>query len=78
MYKVAIKKELIGDSAMKLHTGRSRNDQVVTDMRLWLSENSKKLMNSISNLVNSFLYRAQAEIDILMPGYTHLQVRKII
>ena len=67
-------KELIGDCAMKLHTGRSRNDQVTTDMRLWFKNNSKLLMFNISKLINSFLNRAISEIDALIPGYTHLQV----
>jgi argininosuccinate lyase len=58
---------------MKLHTGRSRNDQVVTDMRLWLSDNSNILLKNLSKLLQTFLNRAQLEIDVLMPGYTHLQ-----
>ena len=62
---------------MKLHTGRSRNDQVVTDTRLWLSHNSKILKGNLLKLINSFLKRSQLEIDVLMPGYTHLQVRII-
>ena len=59
---------------MKLHTGRSRNDQVVTDMRLWLLENSTSLQENLVILIKTFLIRAELEIDILMPGYTHLQV----
>ncbi len=58
---------------MKLHTGRSRNDQVVTDMRLWLNNNLTKLQNNLKALLISFTKRAEAEIDVLMPGYTHLQ-----
>jgi argininosuccinate lyase len=66
-------RELIGDVAMKLHTGRSRNDQVAVDMRLWLNENLKVIENNLSLLIKSLLKRAEAEIDVLMPGYTHLQ-----
>ena len=58
---------------MKLHTGRSRNDQVATDMRLWLNENLKQVEINLKALIVAFLRRAQDEIDILMPGYTHLQ-----
>jgi argininosuccinate lyase len=59
---------------MKLHTGRSRNDQIATDMRLWFKNNSKIFMDNISKLINAFLNRATFEIDVLLPGYTHLQV----
>ncbi len=59
--------------AMKLHTGRSRNDQVATDVRLWMNESLKELQNNLSLLLKAFLARAESEIDILMPGYTHLQ-----
>ena len=58
---------------MKLHTGRSRNDQVATDVRLWLNENLKELEKNLRLMINAFLTRSEAEIDILMPGYTHLQ-----
>ena len=58
---------------MKLHTGRSRNDQVVTDMRLWLSENLTELETNLKLLITAFVKRAEAEIDVLMPGYTHMQ-----
>ena len=58
---------------MKLHTGRSRNDQVVTDMRLWLNKHLKHIEINLKSLMVAFLNRADAEIDLLMPGYTHLQ-----
>ena len=58
---------------MKLHTGRSRNDQVVTDMRLWLVQNLNQLESNLRALLGAFLRRAESEIDVLMPGYTHLQ-----
>jgi argininosuccinate lyase len=66
--------EKIGKVAGKLHTGRSRNDQVATDMRLWLMEECDKLLKFIQSLIKVITSRAQKEIDILMPGYTHLQV----
>ena len=67
------KKELIGDVAMKLHTGRSRNDQVVTDMKLWLKDGLDKLDNVLSMLIKAILNRSETEIDLILPGYTHLQ-----
>ena len=65
--------ELIGDVAGKLHTGRSRNDQVATDVRLWLREEIDTLEGLLGNLMSTALARAEGEIDVLMPGYTHLQ-----
>lgn len=65
--------ELIGDVAGKLHTGRSRNDQVATDVRLWLREEIDELQQLLENLMGTILARAEGEIDVLMPGYTHLQ-----
>ena len=66
--------ELIGTAISgKLHTGRSRNDQVATDMRLWLREQLTELDTTLADLLRVCVGRAQAEIDVLMPGYTHLQ-----
>jgi argininosuccinate lyase len=58
---------------MKLHTGRSRNDQVVTDTKLWLIKHSKVLQTNLAELIKTIVARAESEIDALMPGYTHLQ-----
>ncbi|KAK0560612.1 argininosuccinate lyase [Tilletia horrida] len=66
-------KELIGPVAGKLHTGRSRNDQVATDMRLWMMDEARDIEELVSILVRTVVTRARAEIDHLMPGYTHLQ-----
>lgn len=57
-----------------MHTGRSRNDQVATDMRLWLLEEVANLRKILTDLIRVLSSRAEAEIDYLMPGYTHLQV----
>jgi argininosuccinate lyase len=65
--------ERIGAAAGKLHTGRSRNDQVATDMRLWLRQEAALLDRALADLMRTAVDRAHAEIDILMPGYTHLQ-----
>lgn len=58
----------------KLHTGRSRNDQVATDMRLWLLEEVEKLETFLKDLIKVMVARAESEIEHVMPGYTHLQV----
>jgi argininosuccinate lyase len=65
--------ELIGSTAGKLHTGRSRNDQIATDVRLWLRAEIATIRHHLHDLIRVAVARAAAEIDILMPGYTHLQ-----
>ena len=65
--------ELIGPVAGKLHTGRSRNDQVATDVRLWLRDEIGTLRGYLAQLIGVAVERAAEEIDLLMPGYTHLQ-----
>ncbi|XP_052544934.1 argininosuccinate lyase [Tympanuchus pallidicinctus] len=66
-------KELIGDIAGKLHTGRSRNDQVVTDLKLLLKSSISVISTHLLQLIQSLVERAAIEIDVIMPGYTHLQ-----
>ncbi|XP_051256776.1 argininosuccinate lyase [Dicentrarchus labrax] len=66
-------KELIDAPAGKLHTGRSRNDQVVTDMRLWLRDAISTLTDNSLQLISTMVERAAVEIDVLCPGYTHMQ-----
>ncbi|KAK9814812.1 hypothetical protein WJX72_011922 [[Myrmecia] bisecta] len=65
--------ELVGVVGGKLHTGRSRNDQVATDTRLWLKEELKLIRSSLADLMRVAVDRAEREVDVLMPGYTHLQ-----
>ncbi|XP_055685369.1 argininosuccinate lyase [Lutzomyia longipalpis] len=65
--------ELIGEIGGKLHTGRSRNDQVVTDMRLWLKKAIQELQCILVEVLRTILQRSREKIDVLMPGYTHLQ-----
>uniref|UniRef100_A0A671NB94 Argininosuccinate lyase n=1 Tax=Sinocyclocheilus anshuiensis TaxID=1608454 RepID=A0A671NB94_9TELE len=66
-------KEFIGDPAGKLHTGRSRNDQVATDTRLWLRDAINTLKELALQLISTMVERAAVEIEILCPGYTHMQ-----
>jgi len=65
--------ELIGAVAGKLHTGRSRNDQVATDMRLWMLEIIPELGQKVKGLQAVLLNRAGLDFGVIMPGYTHLQ-----
>ena len=65
--------ELIGSSAGKLHTGRSRNDQVATDMRLWLLDAIPSLETALLDLQSMLVERAESDLNLLLPGYTHLQ-----
>ncbi len=65
--------ELIGPLAGKLHTGRSRNDQVATDFRLWLLVAIPALDAALAGLQAALAERAEDDLDVLMPGYTHLQ-----
>jgi argininosuccinate lyase len=66
--------ELIGDAGKKLHTGRSRNDQVATDVRLWLREEIDLIRTAIARLQSSLVDLAEREAETVMPGFTHLQV----
>jgi argininosuccinate lyase len=65
--------ELIGPVAGKLHTGRSRNEQVGVDMRLWAGEQLEAISDALRGLLSVSASRAREAIDVLMPGYTHLQ-----
>jgi len=65
--------ELVGAVAGKLHTGRSRNDQVATDARLFVLDAIAHLQSQLSNLQAALVEQAEQHLDVLMPGYTHLQ-----
>ena len=65
--------ELIGEAGKKLHTGRSRNDQVATDIRLWLRDNIDAIDAQLLRLLEGLLNLAEQEADTIMPGFTHLQ-----
>ena len=64
----------IGDAGKRLHTGRSRNDQVATDIRLWLRATTDQVIAALKKLQLSLLDLAEANFDTVMPGFTHLQV----
>jgi len=65
--------ERIGEAGKKLHTGRSRNDQVATDIRLWMRDEIEIMQAKITLLQKAFVKLAQKHIEDIMPGYTHLQ-----
>ena len=65
--------ELIGDAGRKLHTGRSRNDQVATDVRLWLREQIGQIIRLIGTCQSSIVTLAESHVETIMPGFTHLQ-----
>ena len=65
--------ELIGDDAGYVHTARSRNDQVITDLKLWLKEATKKKIILLDNTNSNILNLAQKNIRTIMPGFTHLK-----
>ncbi len=66
-------KEKIGDAAGRLHTGRSRNDQVATDFRLWVRDHLDLFMEQIETLMKALMNQAENNTDTIMPGFTHLQ-----
>jgi len=65
--------EIIGPSAGFLHTARSRNDQVVTDFKLWVKKSTNEIIYEISKLMKSILLKSEKNIDTVMPGFTHLK-----
>ncbi|MGL9724606.1 argininosuccinate lyase [Sodalis sp. (in: enterobacteria)] len=65
--------EKVGDLGKKLHTGRSRNDQVATDLKLWCKAQVAELLGAIRQLQQALVLTAEANQDVVMPGYTHLQ-----
>ncbi len=66
--------QLVGDAGKRLHTGRSRNDQVATDVRLWLRDEIHILLGLLGELQKALVGAAQIHADVVMPGFTHLQV----
>ncbi len=70
--------DLIGDAGKKLHTGRSRNDQVATDLKLYLRAKIDKLLIELTQLQLSVVELAEKHAELIMPGFTHLQVAQPI
>lgn len=68
----------IGEAGKRLHTGRSRNDQVALDIRLYLRDELVEISAYLELLIDSLLFQAEKNIDVIMPGYTHLQTAQPI
>ncbi len=73
MFVEALLIDSIGDAGKRLHTGRSRNDQVALDMRMYMKEGCRQTRESLVALIQTLLNIARAHIGSIMPGYTHLQ-----
>ena len=65
--------EIIGENAGYLHIARSRNDQVITDFKLWIKKASAEVIKNINDLMKSFLKKSESNIYTIMPGFTHLK-----
>ena len=65
--------ELIGDDAGYIHTARSRNDQVVTDFKIWLKKANSEILKNIDVTIKNILKKAEDNIETIMPGFTHLK-----
>ena len=65
--------EIIGEDSGYIHTGRSRNDQVITDFKLWLRSSTKEIINHLNNLEKIIIKNAEKNIKTIMPGFTHLK-----
>jgi argininosuccinate lyase len=66
--------QIVGDAGKRLHTGRSRNDQVATDVRLWLVSEIDLIGGLLNDLQKSLIEVAERHVDVILPGFTHLQV----
>ena len=65
--------QIIGDEAGYIHTGRSRNDQVITDLKIWTKSATKKINSTLDKIMKSTLKLAEKNINTIMPGFTHLK-----
>ncbi len=70
--------QIVGDAGKRLHTGRSRNDQVATDVRLWLRDEIDEISDLLKQFQHSLIEVAESHVDVIMPGFTHLQVAQPI
>src|SRR5205807_5185909 len=70
--------DIVGEVAGKLHTGRSRNDQVALDLRLFTIDCLSALDDSVADLARALIERAKDEVETVMPGYTHLQRAQVV
>ncbi len=65
--------QIIGEEAGYVHTARSRNDQVITDFKIWIRSSTKEIDLNLNKVIKSTLKLAEKNIDTIMPGFTHLK-----
>ena len=65
--------QIIGDDAGYIHTARSRNDQIITDLKIWMRSNTEKISNNLDNIIKTILKISEKNIETIMPGFTHLK-----
>jgi argininosuccinate lyase len=65
--------QIIGDDAGYIHTARSRNDQIITDLKIWMKSNTEKINNNLDNIIKTILKISEKNIETIMPGFTHLK-----
>ena len=70
--------QIIGDEAGYIHTARSRNDQVITDLKIWMKTSTKEIINNLNKIVYTSLKLAEKNIETVMPGFTHLKNAQVL
>ena len=65
--------QIIGEEAGYVHTARSRNDQIITDFKIWIKSSTKEINLNLDKIIKSTLKLAEKNIDTIMPGFTHLK-----
>ena len=65
--------DLVGEEAGYIHTARSRNDQVITDFKIWLKKANKEIIKNLDMTINNILKKANKNVETIMPGFTHLK-----
>ena len=65
--------KIIGEDAGYIHTGRSRNDQVITDFKIWLRNSTNEIIEQLNKLIKTYINLAEKNIETIMPGFTHLK-----
>ena len=70
--------QIIGEEAGYVHTARSRNDQVITDLKIWMKNSTNEINNNINKVIKSTIKLAEKNIETIMPGFTHLKNAQVI
>ena len=70
--------QIIGDDAGYIHTARSRNDQIITDLKIWMRSNTEKINNNLDSIIKTILKISEKNIKTIMPGFTHLKNAQVI